>query len=83
MEIQVKTKKLLADLQTPVGIYLKIRDAFPESALLESSDFHAGEDSSSFIAMDPLAKFKVKDHFITTEVNGHACLLYTSPSPRD
>lgn len=72
MEIQVKTKKLLADLQTPVGIYLKIRDAFPESALLESSDFHAGEDSSSFIAMDPLAKFKVKDHFITTKVNGHA-----------
>ena len=70
MKIQVKTKKLLADLQTPVGIYLKIRDAFPESALLESSDFHGGEDSSSFIAMDPLAKFKVKDYEITTEING-------------
>jgi anthranilate synthase component I len=70
MKIQVKTKKLLADLQTPVGIYLKIRDTFPESALLESSDFHGGEDSSSFIAMEPLAKFKIKNYKITTEING-------------
>lgn len=63
--IQVKTKKLLADLQTPVGIYLKVRDAFPESALLESSDFHGGEDSYSFIGVDPIAKFSVNDRVIT------------------
>ncbi|MCO6563878.1 MAG: anthranilate synthase component I family protein [Apibacter sp.] len=74
MKIQVKTKKLLADLQTPVGIYLKIRDSFPESALLESSDFHTGEDSSSFIAMDPLSKFKVKNYEITTEINGQTTI---------
>lgn len=74
MKIQVKTKKLLADLQTPVGIYLKIRDSFPESALLESSDFHAGEDSSSFIAMYPLSKFKVKNYEITTEINGQTTI---------
>ncbi|MGM5630140.1 anthranilate synthase component I family protein [Apibacter raozihei] len=72
MEIQIQTKKLLADLQTPVGLYLKIRDVFPESALLESSDFHGGEDSSSFIALDPLAKIIVQDHQVTTEVNGAA-----------
>lgn len=70
MKIQVKTKKLLADLQTPVGIYLKIRDVFPESALLESSDFHAGEDSFSFIALDPIARFKVQDSIITTDIQG-------------
>lgn len=68
MKIQVKTKKLLADLQTPVGIYLKIRDVFPKSALLESSDFHAGEDSFSFIALDPIASFKVQDYQITTDI---------------
>ncbi len=70
MKIQIHTKKLLADLQTPVGIYLKIRDVYPESALLESSDFHGGEDSSSFIALDPLACFKVKDNQVVIETNG-------------
>ncbi|MDR2122735.1 MAG: anthranilate synthase component I family protein [Flavobacteriaceae bacterium] len=69
MNIQINTKKLLADLQTPVGIYLKIRDVYPESALLESSDFHGGEDSSSFIGLDPIARFKVQDNKVTTEVN--------------
>lgn len=64
--IQVKTKKLLADLQTPVGIYLKVRDIYPESALLESSDYHGGENSFSFIGLDPLSRFKVENDIITT-----------------
>ena len=34
----------LADMQTPVGLYLKVRDMYPESVLLESSDFHGGEE---------------------------------------
>lgn len=59
--IQVKTKKLLADLETPVGIYLKIRDIYPESALLESSDFHAEDNGYSFIALDPVSRFKVEN----------------------
>lgn len=70
MNIQVRTKKLLADLQTPVGIYLKIRDLYPESALLESSDFHGKEDSSSFIALEPLAKFKIVNNKVITETQG-------------
>lgn len=63
--LTVKYKTLLADLQTPVGLYLKIRDVYPESALLESSDFHGGDDSYSFIGLDPIARFKVKDRVIT------------------
>lgn len=61
----VKTKKLLADMQTPVSIYLKVRDIYPESALLESSDFHSGENSFSFIGLNPIAHFKVKQGNIT------------------
>jgi anthranilate synthase component 1 len=53
---------VLADLQTPVSIYLKVRDAFPESALLESSDFHGNENSVSFIGIRPMARFEVKNH---------------------
>ena len=43
-------KQVLGDLHTPVSIYLKVRDIYPQSALLESSDFHAGENSLSYIA---------------------------------
>jgi anthranilate synthase component 1 len=49
------TKRLLGDLHTPVSLYLKLRDAYSKSALLESSDFHGNENSLSFIALCPLA----------------------------
>jgi anthranilate synthase component 1 len=60
--IHAKSTTVLADLQTPVSIYLKVRDAFPESALLESSDFHGNENSVSFIGVRPMARFEVKNH---------------------
>ena len=41
------SKQVLGDLHTPVSIYLKVRDIYPESALLESSDFHGNENSLS------------------------------------
>jgi len=53
------TKQVLGDLQTPVSIYLKVRDIYPESALLESSDFHGNENSLSFIALNPLASIGI------------------------
>ena len=58
-------KKLLADTYTPVGIYLKLRDRFPNSILLESSDYHGNENSFSFICCSPLATFKVEGEVIT------------------
>ena len=59
--INALSKTILADLQTPVGIYLKIRDIYPESVLLESSDFHGNENSLSFIGLNPIARFEAKD----------------------
>ena len=53
-----------ADLETPVGIYLKIRDIFPQSALLESSDYHTTQNSISLIGVDPIASFKVINELI-------------------
>ena len=49
------SKQVLGDLHTPVSIYLKVRDIYPESALLESSDFHGNENSLSYIALCPMA----------------------------
>ena len=48
-------KKVMGDLHTPVSLYLKVRDAFPQSALLESSDYHANENSTSYIGLKPIA----------------------------
>lgn len=48
-----------ADLETPVGIYLKLRDLYPQSALLESSDYHTNHGSVSMIGVAPIASFEV------------------------
>lgn len=64
-KISVQTKKLLADMQTPVSLYLKIRDEYAESALLESSDYHSSDNSYSFIGVDPIAHIKVENGVVS------------------
>ena len=66
IKLTVKTKKILADLQTPVGIYLKIRDLYTNSVLLESSDYHGMENSFSYICFAPIGGISV-NHFIIRE----------------
>lgn len=58
-KIYSKTKEILGDVITPVSIYLKLRDKYPNAFLLESSDYHGKENSFSYIACSPLAEFKV------------------------
>ncbi|MDD5183831.1 MAG: anthranilate synthase component I family protein, partial [Paludibacter sp.] len=57
---------MLADLQTPVGIYLKIRDLYTNSVLLESSDYHGVENSYSYIGFCPMGGISV-NHFMIKE----------------
>jgi anthranilate synthase component 1 len=59
------SKKILADTITPVSIYLKIRDKFPNSILLESSDYHTSDNSFSYICCNPIASIKVEKEIIT------------------
>ena len=54
------SKKVLGDLITPVSAYLKVRDAYPQSALMESSDYHGGENAKSFIALHPIASVGIE-----------------------
>ncbi len=63
MNYNLKTisKKVLGDLHTPVSIYLKVRDIYPESALLESSDYHGNENSLSYIALGPIASIGINN----------------------
>jgi len=67
MKYRLKThhKKILADTITPVSVYLKIRDKFPNSILLESSDYRANDNSFSYICCNPIASVKVSNELIT------------------
>jgi len=61
-KINIKTnyKQLLADLYTPVGIYLRLRDKFRDTILLESSDYHAGENSYTYIGINAIAGIEIR-----------------------
>lgn len=67
MKVIVNSKKMLADLQTPVGIYLKIRDLYTNSVLLESSDYHGVENSYSYIGFCPVGGISVNQFLIKEE----------------
>ena len=66
-QLTTYAKKLLADTLTPVSIYLKLRDQYPNSLLLESSDYHANDNSFSYICSNPIASIKVENNRIFTQ----------------
>lgn len=53
------SKTILADLYTPVGVYMRLRDLYPQSALMESSDYHDADNSRSFIGINPIASVAI------------------------
>ena len=58
-EYTTATRTILADLYTPVGVYMRLRDIYPQSALMESSDYHEKDNSHSFIGINPLASVAI------------------------
>ncbi len=68
INIHVKTKKLLADTLTPVGLYLNLRDKFYHSFLLESSDYHGNDNNYSFVCLDPIASFVLENDVVTETI---------------
>jgi anthranilate synthase component 1 len=59
------SKRLIADVVTPVSIYLKLRDKFANTFLLESSDYHAADNSYSYICCNPIASFALHHNMVT------------------
>ena len=64
-------KQKLADTLTPVSLYLKVRDRFANSVLLESSDYHSKEDSYSFVAFDSLVSLRAEENSFEIYHSGH------------
>ena len=67
IKLDTKVKEIFADCITPVTLYLKLRDKYPNSLLLESSDYHGNKHSYSYICCYPIAKFEVSNNKISTQ----------------
>lgn len=78
VNIHVKTKKLLADTLTPVGLYLNLRDRFYQAFLLESSDYHGNDNNYSFVCIDPLASFVLENDTVTETVGNQTETVHLS-----
>src|SRR5881397_1432430 len=71
LQIHTKVKKMLADVYTPVGIYLRLRDRFRDTVLLESTDHHAAENSYSFICINAIGGIEIReDGVVETKLPG-------------
>ena len=67
-------RTILADLYTPVGVYMHLRDIYPQSALMESSDYHDSNNSRSFIGIHPIGSVSIS--------HGNAILSYPDHSTK-
>jgi len=67
--INIKTicRRQLADLHTPVSIYLQLRDKMAHTLLLESSDYQSKENSYSFICAEPIAEVLIQNRQLSYE----------------
>src|SRR5579863_3362174 len=61
IEIKTEHKKILSDVYTPVSIYLRLRDRFRDTILMESTDYHVAENSYSFIGINAIAGIEITD----------------------
>ena len=60
----------ISDTVTPVGLYLRFRDKYANTLLLESSDYHSKEESYSFICIEPVVSMKVENHMFSAVQKG-------------
>ena len=71
-KLQFKTisKQKIADTVTPVGLYLRLRDKYSNTLLLESSDYHSKEESYSFICIEPVVSMQADGNEFSVSVKG-------------
>lgn len=66
--LKIHSKQILADTLTPVSIYLSLRDRFHSTVMLESSDYHGNEHTYSYIAVQPIAGFKIENNIFYAQL---------------
>ena len=68
--IKTISRKRISDTVTPVGLYLRFRDKYANTLLLESSDYHSKEESFSFICIEPILSMKVENDIFSVAKKG-------------
>jgi len=69
MKVETKFLKVISDIHTPVGVYLKLRDLYSKIFLLESSDYKGSENSLSFICFESKAQISIDNNTVNTIIN--------------
>ena len=80
--VHSRHRRLLADTLTPVSLYLRLRDQFVGTLLLESSDYHGNSNSFSYLCFSPVARFELDKHQLTTQRPGQPARTLTLADPR-
>ena len=81
--LKASVRHLSADTLTPVGLYLRLRDSFPRSLLLECTDYSSRQNAYSYICLDPVAGVEVTGHGIRTYMPGSAPAIGKLSSPEE
>ena len=69
MRIKTNYLKIISDINTPVGVYLKLRDLYSKIFLLESSDYKGSENSLSFICFDSKAQISINNNNVKFKID--------------
>ncbi len=64
--LKVKSREIPADTYTPIGIYLRLRDVYPQCLLLECADYSNRNNAFSYICLKPIAGVEVTKTGATT-----------------
>lgn len=81
-QLHTRHLRVLADTVTPVGLYLRLRDRYPNCLLLESSDYHGQQNAFSYLAFDPLARFELRGGELTLTLPDDSAHTETLAEPR-
>lgn len=73
--IKTTHEKLLADTTTAVAIYLRLRDIFPNSLLLESSEYHSKDNNVSYICCEPIAGIRLDGDSLRLQYPGEESMM--------
>ena len=77
----ILVRQAAGDALTPVSLYLRLRDQFVGTLLLESSDYHGNNNSFSYLCFSPVARFELDKNQLTTQRPGQPDSITTLPDP--
>ena len=75
-KFHTSSKTILADMYTPVGVYMRLRDLYPQSALMECADYHDAANSRSFIGINPIASVAIAHGVATVSYPDGSTMQY-------